>query len=190
MKVSVVIPCLWTDQKYIDMTFKCISSMGDVGQIIVVGNQESYAENVNAGLRATKNDIIIVCNNDIEFIQPDWLDHLLKPLDEYDITSIRTSDSDGWDVEDKYEPDGKFGSIWAMKRLVYETIGGLDETFGNYFEDLDYHKRATDVGFKVVKNHAGIVQHQGKATFHDVDPEDAQFLRARDKFKDKWGKVW
>lgn len=151
-----------------------------------------YAAAVNTGLREATGDVIIICNNDVVFIQPDWLKHLLKPLQEgYDISSIRTSDSDGWTTDDKITEGDKFGSIWAMKREVYETIGGLDESFGKgYFEDLDYQKRAEDAGFKVGKNHAGLVEHIGKATFSIVDPDDTAYKKAMERFKEKHGKIW
>ena len=191
-RVSVVIPCLWTEQKFFDMTVECLKTLRKDVQIIVIANNEGYATNVNAGLRAATGDYLIVSNNDIEFIQPDWLEHLLNPLKEgYDISSIRTTDADGWETEDIIEENAKFGSLWCMKRAVYETIGGLDESYGKgYFEDLDYQKRATDAGFRVAKNHAGIVEHKGKATFSVVDPDDTAFWEAREKFKRKWGEVW
>lgn len=174
------------------MTFNCVKTLRPDLQTIIIANQAGYAENVNAGLRASAGDPIIICNNDITFIQPDWLEHLLKPLKEgYDIASIRTTDSDGWETEDKITEGDKFGSIWIMKRKVYETIGALDETFGKgYFEDLDYHKRAEDAGFKIGKNHAGLVEHIGKATFKVVDPEDKSYSQAKQRFIEKHGGVW
>ena len=191
-KISVIIPCLWDRQEFIDLTYKCVSSMGNVGQVLIVADNKGYAENVNVGLKEASGDVLIICNNDIEFIQPDWLKHLLKPLEiGYDIASIRTTDSDGWTTKDVITEGNKFGSLWAMKRNVYDTIGGLDESFGKgYFEDLDYQKRAEDSGFRVAKNHAGIVEHIGKATFRVVDPGDTSFQEAKEKFIYKWGKVW
>jgi len=173
------------------MIKNCLEGLPTNCQVILVGN-DSYAVNVNNGLKATTGDYLIICNNDIEIIQPDWLDHLLKPLKEgYDISSIRNTEADGWQTEDKITEGDKFGAIWAMKREVYETIGGLDESFGKgYYEDLDFHKRAEDAGFKVAKNHAGIVEHIGKATFKIVDPDDTSYLEATQKFKAKWGKLW
>ena len=191
-KISVIIPVLWADDTYLDMTLKCIKTMGNVGQIIPVINNAGFAENVNAGLRAATGDYLIICNNDVEFIQPDWLYHLITPLkDTYHISSICTTDSDGWQTYDYYEPNAKFGSLWCMKREVYDTLGGLDESFGKgYFEDLDYHKRAKEAGFNIVKNHAGLVDHTGKATFKHVDPDDTSYAEARNKFIKKWGEVW
>jgi len=173
------------------MTIKCLEGLKIVDELIVINRDRSYAGNVNAGLKIAEGDIIVICNNDIEFLQHDWLEHLTKPLSEgYDISSIRTSDSDGFEVEQRYEEGAKFGSIWALKWKVYEKIGGLDESFGKgYFEDLDYKLRAEKAGFKVVKNHAGLVHHIGKATFKNVDPEDKSYYEAMEKFRQKYGEV-
>jgi GT2 family glycosyltransferase len=189
VKVSIVIPCLFKPE-LLGMIFKCLSGLSTDYQVILIGNG-SYAVNVNNGLKAATGDYLVIMNNDIELIQPDWLDHLLKPLKEgYDISSIRTTEPDGWTTEDRYEEDAKFGSIWAMTRDTYETLGPLDESFGNYFEDLDFHQRAKDAGLKIVKNHAGLVEHKGKATIKLVDPTDQNYLKARELFRNKWGRVW
>jgi GT2 family glycosyltransferase len=212
---SLIMPCYFANQKMVKMTQECYYSLKDTDyndQVIIVddgspvqGNigmtglhkfirlpqNKGYAGAVNAGLAEAEGDYLIICNNDIEFIQHDWLNHLLKGFNEgYDIVSIRTTDADGW-LEDNYISEGdKFGSFWAMRREVYEKIGGLDESFGNYFEDLDYQKRAEDAGFKVGKNHAGIVHHYGKSTFKVIDPTDSNYLAAAEKFQDKWGEIW
>lgn len=191
MKSSMIIPNLWANEELLDMTIGCIKGAYQVvDEMLIINDNQSYAKNVNKGLRACTGDYIIICNNDISFVQPDWLDHLLKPLQEgYDISSIRTTDGDGWETEDKITEGDKFGSIWCMKREVYEKVGLLDESFGNYFEDLDYHKRAENEDFKVAKNHAGLVEHQGKATSKTIDPEDKAYNKAMEIYRRKWGKV-
>lgn len=208
---SVIIPCYWANQDLLDMTNTCINSLSGVDEVIVVDDGSpleditlpkdvtvlhkrengGYASAVNAGLARAIGGILIIANNDVEFIDPYWLHHLTSPLEDgYDISSIRTTDTDGWVTQDKVTEGDKFGSLWAMRREVYETIGGLDESFGNYFEDLDYQKRAEDSGFRVAKNHAGLVSHIGKATFRVIDREDRAFQEARLKFIEKHGRVW
>lgn len=216
-KSSIIIPCYWANLDLWDTTSKCLESLFttsninevfvvddgspllpfevndlDYGTLIKRPDNGGYASAVNTGLSKSTGDYLIVANNDLIFVQPDWLDHLVKPLEQgYDISSIRTTDSDGWETEDKITEGDKFGSLWVMKREVYEKIGGLDESFGKgYFEDLDYHKRAEDAGFKVAKNHAGLVEHKGKATFRVADPEDKSYTIAEKRFREKWGKVW
>lgn len=142
---------------------------------------------VNSGLKAATGDVLIISNNDIIFAE-NWLTELLKPLKDYDISSIRVSDSDGHETEDKITEGDKFGSLWAMKRKVYEKLGGLDESFGTgTFEDLDYYVRAKKAGFKIAKNHSVAVEHIGRATFDVVDPEKKNFLRNKKLFEKKHG---
>lgn len=204
MRNSLIIPCYFANQELIDITQQCIDSLRDpIDQLIVVDDGSplrsklstmrrhrngGYAKAVNSGLRKANGDVLIISNNDIVFY-PGWLQAILQPLRQgYDISSIRTSDSDGWEIEDKITEGDKFGSIWAMKRKVYETLGGLDETFGKgYAEDLDYRRRAINAGFRIAKNHAGLVEHQGKATFRQVDPEDRHYHQALKHYKEKWG---
>lgn len=186
--ISAIVPCLWANEELFDMTVKCLRGIKEVDELIVINRNRSYAGNVNAGLKIAEGDIIIVANNDIEFY-PGWLHHITWPLEEYDICSIMTSDQ-GWETKDELEEGAKFGSLFAMKRKVYDTIGGFDEELGHYFIDLDYQKRAEDAGFRVVKNHAGLVRHVGKATFKQVDPEDKSYLESMEKFRKKYGKIW
>lgn len=187
-KISIIVPCLFR-LELIDMIAECIRGLSTEHQLILIGN-DSYAINVNNGLKAATGDYLVICNNDIEFIQPDWLDHLLKPLKEgYGISSIRTSDSDGYTVEDRYEENAKFGSLWAMTRETYNKLGPIAEHYGNYFEDLDYWRKAQTMGIKIVKNHAGLVDHKGKASFKLIDPQDLQYYEAMEKYRRVWGSV-
>lgn len=218
MTSCMIIPCYWANHDLVEMTLKCIKSFDQFDKpeswllvddgspirleeehwaVVERNKNGGYAAAVNSGLEVASSaltpfDVYIICNNDMVFMQPDWYSHLLEPLKQgYDISSIRTTDSDGWETEDKITEGDKFGSLWAMKRKVYETIGGLDESFGKgYFEDLDFKKRAEDSGFRIGKNHAGLVEHLGKGTFSRIDPDDGAYHKAMVRFKEKWGKVW
>lgn len=161
-----------------------------VSKFIRLPSNQGYPRAVNAGWFEATGDVIITANNDIVFY-PDWLKHLLFPLDNgYDISSIRTTEPDGWTTEDNITEGEKFGSLWAMKREVYETLGGLDERFGQgYFEDTDYWRRALEAGFRIGKNHRGLVEHRGHATFDVVDPENLSYARNLRVYAEKHGRV-
>lgn len=170
------------------MTFKCLEGLIDIDQTIVV-NGDTFAKNVNQGLKAATGDVIIICNNDIEFTQEDWLEQLLKPLNEgFDIASIRTTDGDGWDTVDYISEGDYFGSIWAMKRKVYDTIGGFDDQFDS-FEDKDYYNRAKEAGFRIGKNHAGLVKHIGRATAKIKFPDNEDNTASKQLYYKKYGRV-
>lgn len=210
--VSIVLPCFWADESLLLMTEKCLESilvdehlevelivvddgsplkaeLGDAIQITLPENQ-GYAAAVNAGLDAANGEYLVISNNDIIFIQPDWLEQLLRPLKEgAGISTIRTTEPDGWQTENKYEENAKFGSLWAMTRATYEALGGLDERFGKgYGEDLDYWHRARNAGIRIVKNHSGLAEHLGKATFKVTDPKDTYFNEFLFAYHRKWPK--
>lgn len=53
------------------------------------------------------------------------------------------------------------GAGMLFRREVFETIGGLDETFFMYGEDLDFCKRIVDKGWKTVFVHDAEIVHLG-----------------------------
>lgn len=206
MRTSTIIPCYFYDDSFVEMTKNCLESLdferpdqvivvddgspvsSDIATVVLPQNK-GFGGAVNSALKLAYGDIIVVSNNDIVFT-PNWLSELCKPLKlGFDVSSIVTSDQ-GWETKDLITEGDRFGSLWAMKREVYEKIGGFDEQFGmGYFEDTDYYLRAKKAGFKIGKNWNGLVEHKGKATFSVVDPHDNQYLQSQKLFKDKWGYI-
>lgn len=63
------------------------------------------------------------------------------------------------------EVDWVQGSALMARRAVYEQIGGLDESYIMFSEELDWCRRAKDAGWGVVyMGTAHIVHHGGKST--------------------------
>ena len=48
-----------------------------------------------------------------------------------------------------FEVDWVSGACFMLKRIIYETIGGLDESFFLYAEDVDWCIRIKDSGWKI-----------------------------------------
>lgn len=209
MQTSIIIPCYYLNDDFVKMTANCLYSMGDEKpkEIIVVDDNSPiehtfdgvtnirrekngrFPKAVNTGLRAATGDILIIANNDITFY-PGWLKGLLKALKHYDIASIRVTDSDGWTTEDTFTEGDYFGSLWAMKRKVYETIGGLDDSFTlGSFEDKDYYNRALEAGFTIGKYHGALVEHIGRATNNIEFPNHEDFVKGKEVYLDKYGRI-
>ena len=53
------------------------------------------------------------------------------------------------------------GSAMLVRREVYEQIGGLDEGYVMYSEEMDWCKRAKDAGWKVVYHGQAFITHHG-----------------------------
>lgn len=66
-----------------------------------------------------------------------------------------------WGVASPIEPDWISGACLAVRRAVYEQVGGLDERYFLYFEDVDWCVRIRRAGWRVVYNPAIQVVHLG-----------------------------
>lgn len=211
MKVSVIIPAYYINDDYVEMTQDCVNSVAATSspdQIIVVDDgspvkaeidfatnirlpeNKGYAGAVRAGYEHSEGDVLIILNNDTLAVKG-WFEGLLEPIEKgYDIVSIRTSDSDGYEKVDKITEGDKFGSCWAIRTPVWHDLGGLSEEFGRgYAEDLDLWKRAIKKGYRIAKNHNAVIFHEGKKTFKEIDPDDTYYTDALMKYKDKHGTI-
>lgn len=75
------------------------------------------------------------------------------------------------DPDQTYDVDAISGSFMMLRRDVYETIGGLDETFFMYGEDLDWCYRVKQAGWKVYYvPTTSIIHYKGESTKRsDID---------------------
>lgn len=184
--VSLIIPAYHAAQELYDRTIDCLDSVWDEDvQLILIAANQPYTVNVNNGLKAAMGDTIVVANNDLIFPN-NWLFRLTELLDNYDIATCWTSDQNP-KLSNGIEENAKFGSIFAMKRTVYETLGDFDEQFKGYFSDLDYRQRALEAGFKIGKRLDLVIEHEAKATYRLVDPDDTEYHRSKALYEAKWG---
>ena len=88
--------------------------------------------------------------------------------------------------DETYEVDAVSGSFMMIRREVYEKIGGLDEAFFMYGEDLDWCYRVGEAGYKVYYVHSTKVIHfKGESTKRSAINEVAVFYDAMRLFVDK-----
>lgn len=85
-----------------------------------------------------------------------------------------------------YEVDALSGSFMFMPRKTYEIIGGLDERFFMYGEDLDYCYRVKLAGLKVYYVHSTqIIHYKGESTKRSSIDEIKVFYGAMHLFVKK-----
>ncbi|SFE14460.1 hypothetical protein SAMN04487844_101182 [Methylobacterium sp. yr596] len=69
-----------------------------------------------------------------------------------------------WDHADERPVDQVMGAFLMIRRSLFTALGGFDERFFVYYEDVDLCARAWDAGF-AVRHLAGIsVRHEGQGT--------------------------
>jgi len=90
------------------------------------------------------------------------------------------------DENQSYEVDAISGSFMMMKREVYEKVGGFDEQFFMYGEDLDLCYRIQKAGFKVFYVHSTqIIHYKGESTKRSSLDETKVFYYAMHLFVKK-----
>lgn len=69
-----------------------------------------------------------------------------------------------WDHDRPRDVDWAVGACWLWRRAALDQVGGLDERFFMYVEDLDWCWRARRAGWAVRFEPAAVVRHVGNAS--------------------------
>lgn len=69
-----------------------------------------------------------------------------------------------WDHRDSRAVDHVMGSFFLVRRVVWQSLGGFDDRFFMYLEDVDFSKRAKDAGYTTVFLSEAQVYHRGGGT--------------------------
>ena len=89
-------------------------------------------------------------------------------------------------VDQSYEVDAVSGSFMMLRREVYERVGGLDEDFFMYGEDLDWCYRVQKAGWRVFFVHeTRIIHYKGESTRRSSIDEIETFYKAMTLFVEK-----
>lgn len=90
------------------------------------------------------------------------------------------------DENQTYEVDAISGSFMMMKKEVYEKVGGFDEQFFMYGEDLDLCFRIQKAGYKIYYVHTTqIIHYKGESTKRSNLDETKVFYQAMHLFVKK-----
>ncbi len=77
-----------------------------------------------------------------------------------------------WDHQDSREVDQVMGAFFLVRRTIFEALGGFDERFFVYFEDVDFALRARKAGWRSYYLATARAYHRGAGT-----TEEAKALR-------------
>jgi glycosyltransferase involved in cell wall biosynthesis len=183
----------------------------------VVRNQENrgFAAANNQGLAIAGGDVLVLLNNDTS-VAGGWVEPLMAHLEDPSIGLVGPR-SDNVGNEARYdvtiENNEDYARVThrlradharecfdirmlamfcvAMRREVYEKVGGLDEGYGvGLFEDDDYAERIKEAGLRVVCAADAFVHHVGQGTFGGlIRSGEYEELWATNKarFEARWG---
>lgn len=69
------------------------------------------------------------------------------------------------------------GACAVMRRELWERVGGFDESFFLWYDDVDLARRVVDLGFRNLIVGSAVVEHAGAGSFSQIDPATAQAIR-------------
>jgi GT2 family glycosyltransferase len=168
-------------------------------RVVRLATNRGFAGAVNAGIRATAGDVVVLLNNDTE-AEPGWLGALLGPLEAdpevgfsasklllFDRRDHLHSAGDGytaggvpvnrgaWTRDDGrfdacVEVFGACAGAAAYRRRLLDDLGGFDEWLHAYLEDVDLSWRAQLSGWRCRFVPAARVYHHVSASGGGVRP--------------------
>jgi GT2 family glycosyltransferase len=165
----------------------------------------NYSAALNLGARSAGGDIFLFLNNDIEVIEADWLEELVRWVDRPEIGVVGAKLLyPGEAIQHagivigmeghashifagvKEEFSGLFGSTeWyrnysavtgacmAIRRGLFESIGGFNESYRLVFSDVEICLRLIRLDYRVVYTpYARLIHREGKTRSNLIPPED------------------
>jgi len=181
------------------------------------GRNLGYAGGNNVGIRAAspESDLVLI-NNDLVFIQDDWLQELqavaysapdvgivgcrllmpnglllhagtYMPTDSFIGQQIGSNEKEINQYNADREVEGVVFACVYIRRETLAEVGLLDEAYSSYFEDTDYCLKASKQGYRTLCAGGVTIIHHENAS-HKVNVFDFSSTRAtsRQTFIRKW----
>jgi glycosyltransferase involved in cell wall biosynthesis/predicted RNA methylase len=122
-------------------------------QISYVENK-GYGSACNTGAGQGNSEFIVFLNCDL-LASKNWLVDLLKPFGDGNVAVVgaRLFDKKGQEYPTP-QKNMAIGCCFAVRRKIFEQLGGFDEKFFLFFEETDFCVRALKAGYKVVRSEA------------------------------------
>lgn len=181
------------DNGSIDQSVKYLEKNYPEIKIIKNHKNEGFAKPNNQAARIANGEYLALINNDM-VAKTDWLEQLVATMKRtgaecvagtilnWNGTKIDFVDGgmsqfgQGFQIDYKapiaklnsYDDEEEIffacGGAMLIKKAVYLTVGGLDEEFFAYFEDVDFGWRLWLLGYKVVRSLKAISYHRHHGT--------------------------
>jgi glycosyltransferase involved in cell wall biosynthesis len=140
----------------------------------------NFSEKCNLGALHANGDVLLLLNDDMEVISPNWLETLIGHLHEPDVgivgplllledERIQSAGHSNTPTPHNFrngsssresgefgilaiarEVSGLTGAAMAVRRDVYFEAGGMSLAFGNCFNDVDFCFKVLDLGYRLI----------------------------------------
>jgi GT2 family glycosyltransferase len=166
-------------------------------RVLTMPENMGFGRAVNAGVAVAEGDVVVLINNDV-LCEPDFVERLLEPLADENVAMVAgvllqhdrpdLVDSAGieldttlrsWDalwnrpvaeLAGAGDPVGPCGGAAAFRTDVFREVGGFDETFFAYWEDVDLALRLRLAGHRCVRAAGARALHKHGQTLGAASP--------------------
>ena len=163
-------------------------------EVVRLPDNLGFPAAVNAGIRAAGSEYVVLLNNDTR-AEPDWLEKLVRGMDDHPEFASGSSKLLRFHTPDKIDSAGHTYSLWLgaadnvgeetdaagysepawifgtcaaasiYRRELFEDIGGFDDDFFFTHEDVDFDLRANVAGHRCLLIPEAIVYHKRGASY-------------------------
>jgi len=131
---------------------------------------------------------VLVCNNDIIFHKPGWLEEFDEALNDQNVGQVGLVGMSWRNVSFIQ------GAVFALRKDVLEKVGRFDEQFTFTCEDVDYSKRLQDIGYKIKSfewlRDNGTIEHLEGATRNHYKDQTKEMQRQAHISRINWCYKW
>jgi GT2 family glycosyltransferase len=158
----------------------------------------------------TESDIVILLNDDVR-VAHNWIDTIIYTLDnnpEIGVVGLNAYESGNSElpannvptyVESRIMLGGNLhpilsakGYAFAFRKSDFKKIGGFDNNYFCFFEEVDFNLRITKLLNKrsCILSHPIVFHKGGATTFENLKNHKEVFDKSKDFFEKKWGFTW
>jgi len=157
--------------------------------IVEFDGEFNFSRKINLGVVKSRGEVVIPLNDDTQVLQPEWIEQILPYLEEPDVGTVAPVlfledgriQSAGHFFQDgahhvgaglAASDNGPFGILSfpaersgatfaavAIRREVYEQVGGLSEEFPRAFNDVDFCNKLAQLGFRTIVTPKAVLYH-------------------------------
>jgi GT2 family glycosyltransferase len=157
-------------------------NLGDDPRVKVVPYQApfNFSDKCNVGVKASSGDVIVLLNDDVQLVSPDWLETFVALLQYEGVAMVgpllmledgRIQSAGHTNIPSPHNigsglssnQTGKFGMFGVTRRVsgvtaacaaihrsIYEELGGFSIDYPACFNDLDFGNKVLEAGYHIV----------------------------------------
>lgn len=176
-------------------------------EVVFLKRNYGFSRAINEGVKKSSSKYTVFLNNDTE-VDKKWLENLIKVADKHpevvsvgskilnfyrrdkidgvgilinevgQARSVGYEEKDGGQFDDEAYIFGATGGAALFRRDLFLRLGGFDERYFMYFEEVDFAFRAQFAGYKSVYAPKAVCLHKHKASSKRV-PQKIEYWQFR-----------